>query len=87
MDYERALDKIRVELVNLSPDLFPVAVALDFQKKESGKNGDIDPSVRVPQAIQDLMKTVERHWSHFAEQAGITPLQFRENPVVKLDNV
>jgi hypothetical protein len=86
MEIESALGKIRAELINQSPSLFPTSVALEFQKAPD-KDGYTDVRDRLPKAIDELMKVVHRQWGKYAEQKGIAPMRFRESPVVKLNDL
>ena len=75
------VDKMRAELINLSPRLFTTSDALDFREKEPpvppGTLVDegLDLSdTRVPREIDHLMKTVLKLWGRYGEAAGISPL-------------
>jgi hypothetical protein len=47
--------------MNLSPMVFPVATALEFQEPSSSTAELIEE--RLPKAIDDLMKKVHSQWS------------------------
>jgi hypothetical protein len=89
-----AVDKIRAELINMSPQLFTTSDALDFREKEPpippGTLVSEEPylaDTRVPRELDHLMKTLLRLWQGYGEAAGIAPLRFDDSPIVKLHDV
>ncbi|MDO8680626.1 MAG: hypothetical protein Q7R30_19080 [Acidobacteriota bacterium] len=56
---EYRVERIRTELINLSPSLFPVSVTLEFQKPSITK---IELKERVPSLVDGLMKAVLSEW-------------------------
>lgn len=76
-----AVGKIRKELVDLSPSIFTTSEALDFS--QSVEHAGLSDEW-VPKDVDLLMKSVLTHWGRRAEAAGITPLKFKDSPVVKL---
>jgi hypothetical protein len=85
IDTGLALEKMRKELVNLSPEILTTSEAFDFREKPPEENGLAGLSEqRVPREIDHLMTTILRHWGRRGEAVGITPLKFKETPIVKL---
>ncbi|MGH9237985.1 MAG: hypothetical protein ACRD3G_08080 [Vicinamibacterales bacterium] len=89
-----ALDQMRSELINLAPQLFTTSDALDIREKEPPTPPGVlvseEPDLaddRVPREIDHLMKTVLRLWRRYGEVAGVTPLRFKEKPIVKMNDV
>jgi hypothetical protein len=86
-DISLAVDKIRNELMNLAPSLLTTSDAIGLQAKPSDPNAEYVPQEeRVSKAIDELMTGVLRLWGRYGEPKGITPLHFRENPIVKLSD-
>ena len=83
MQIETVVEKIRAELMNMAPDIIPVATALDFQKPPATIDY-IDVSERLPNRVDQLLKKIHSHWSHYAEKSGIEPMRFADTPLVKL---
>jgi hypothetical protein len=85
IDLGIALEKVRNELIDLAPTVFPSSTALDFKDKAPLPEGSLGISDdRVPIQIEELMQKVRSHWSRYAEEAGIAPMKFGEKPVVKI---
>ncbi len=82
-DVEQAVEKVRRELINLAPGLLPMSAAMEFQKPPAPTTY-VDAKVRLPAAIDALMKKVLRQWHFYSEQVGITPLRFGNATIVKL---
>ncbi len=80
---EQAVEKVRKELINLSPRVWPMATAIEFQKPPAPTTY-VDVKVRLPETIDALMKKVLRQWHAYSEQVGITPLRFGNATIVKL---
>jgi hypothetical protein len=67
--YQVALDKLRRDLINLSPAILPTATAIDFQPPPSPKDY-VATKDSLPSAIGDLMKKVRTHWHRYHGPVG-----------------
>jgi hypothetical protein len=67
---EVRLDKLRRELMNLSPSVFPTATAFDF-RPASIQSSDVKQ--RLPAAINYLMQHVLRHWHKYYDLSVGSP--------------
>jgi len=81
-----ALEKIRRELIDQSPNVLPVSVAVGFQKPPEFYTEFVTAEERILPMTEDLMDKVLGQWQRYGERVGITPLKFRTATIVKLQD-